>query len=64
MASTAAQDRQVIEVLRGIPLHALAPTKLGHPRHPLYLKASCRPIPFAGSLATRCTAITAGTIRR
>jgi hypothetical protein len=63
-ASPAAQDRQLLELLRGIPLHALALTKLGHPRHPLYLKASCRPIPFAGSLAMRCTAVMAGTIGR
>jgi hypothetical protein len=56
------RDRQVLELLRGIPLHALALTKLGHPRHPLYLKGSRRPIPFAGSLATRCAAVMAETI--
>jgi hypothetical protein len=56
------RDRQVIELLRGIPLHALALTKMGHPRHPLYLKGTCRPIPFAGSLAVRCAAVMAGTI--
>jgi Protein of unknown function (DUF1643) len=56
------RDRQILELLRGIPLHALALTKMGHPRHPLYLKGSCRPIPFAGSLAMRCAAVMAGTI--
>jgi hypothetical protein len=58
------RDRQVIELLRGIPLHALALTKMGHPRHPLYLKGNCRPIPFTGSLATRCAAVMAGAIGR
>jgi hypothetical protein len=56
------RDREVVELLRGIPLHALALTKMGHPRHPLYLKCSCRPIPFAGSLATRCAAAMAGVV--
>ena len=51
------RDRQVLELLRGIPPHALALTKMGHPRHPLYLRGSRRPIPFAGSLAMRCAAI-------
>lgn len=36
------RDRQVIELLWGIPLHALALTKMGHPRHPLYLKGSLK----------------------
>jgi hypothetical protein len=58
------RDRQVLELLRGIPLHALALTKLGHPRHPLYLKGSRRPIPFTGSLAMRCAAVMEGTIGR
>ena len=57
-------DRQVIELLHGIPLRALALTKLGHPRRPLYLKGTCRPVPFTGSLATRCAAVMAGTIGR
>jgi hypothetical protein len=56
------RDRQVVELLRGIPLHALALTKMGHPRHPLYLKTTCRPIPFAGSLATRCAAVMEGVV--
>lgn len=58
------RDHQVVELLRRIPLHALALTKMGHPRHPLYLKASCWPVPFAGSLAARCAAVMAGTIGR
>jgi hypothetical protein len=48
------RDRQVLELLQGIPLHALALTKMGHPRHPLYLKGTCQPIPFIGGLAIRC----------
>jgi hypothetical protein len=56
------RDRQVIELLRGIPLHALALTKMGHPRHPLYLKGSRRPTPFTGSLAMRCAAVMAEAI--
>lgn len=56
------RDREAIELLRGIPLHALAVTKMGHPRHPLYLKGSRRPIPFTGSLAVRCAAVMAETI--
>ena len=55
---------QVVELLRDIPLHALALTRLGHPRHPLYLKGSGPPIPFAGSLATRCATVREGTIGR
>jgi hypothetical protein len=58
------RDRQVIELLQGIPLQALAFTKMGHPRHPLYLQGSCWPIPFTGSLATRCAAVMAVTIGR
>ena len=54
------RDCQVIELLRGTPLHALALTKMGHPRHPLYLKGTCRPIPFIGSLGMRCAAVMAG----
>jgi hypothetical protein len=56
------RDRQALELLRGIPLHALALTRMGHLRHPLYLQGSCRPIPFTGSLAMRCAAVMAGTI--
>jgi hypothetical protein len=56
------RDRQVIELLRGIPLRALALTKMGHPRHPLYLKGTCRLIPFAGSLPARCAAVMAGVV--
>lgn len=56
------RDRQVIKLLRDIPLHALALTKMGHPRHPLYLKGTCRPIAFAGSLATRCATVMAGVV--
>ena len=58
------RDRQVVDLLRGISLHALALTKMGHPRHPLYLKGSCRPIPFTGSLAMRCAAVMAGVAGR
>ncbi|MBW0001533.1 MAG: DUF1643 domain-containing protein [Verrucomicrobia bacterium] len=57
------RDRAVIELLRGIPLHALALSKMGHPRHPLYLKGTCWPMPFAGSLAIRCAAVMAGVVR-
>jgi hypothetical protein len=35
---------------------------MGHPRHPLYLKGTCQPIPFAGSLAMRCAGAMAGII--
>jgi hypothetical protein len=58
------RDRQVLELLRGISLRALALTRMGHPRHPLYLKGSCRPIPFTGSWAARCAAVMAGAIGR
>jgi hypothetical protein len=56
------RDRQVIGLLRDIPLHALALTKMGHPRHPLYLRGTCRPVPFVGSLSTRCAAIMTGVV--
>lgn len=61
-AGTAARTAKLFNCSRGIPLHALALTKRGHPRHPLYLKGTCQPIPFTGSLATRCAAIMAETV--
>lgn len=33
--------------VEGHPLHCLGTTKAGHPKHPLYLKATTEPIPFS-----------------
>lgn len=44
----------VRELLDPVPLHALAVTADGCPRHPLYLKASARPSPWV----TGCSAST------
>ncbi len=35
---------QVLHILRGRPLHVFGLTAGGHPRHPLYLPASARPV--------------------
>jgi len=45
------RGRQMTELLQGIdiPLHCLALTKAGHPKHPLYLKASLKPMHFMPS---------------
>ena len=40
------RDKAVIRLLAG-SLSCLAKTKDGHPRHPLYLKKTLRPFPFA-----------------
>ena len=49
------RDRRVLELLAGIPLHALALTKEGQPRHPLYLKGSCQLTPFSRKLSVPIT---------
>jgi hypothetical protein len=42
--------RQAMWILgSGGKLHCLGTTKDGHPRHPLYLKADTKPVPFGGS---------------
>lgn len=43
--------REVTAMLKGlgVKLHSLGTTKEGHPRHPLYLPATARPIPYGGS---------------
>jgi hypothetical protein len=43
------RDERVRRLFReaNVRLHHLGITKDGHPRHPLYLKADCRPIPFS-----------------
>ncbi len=38
------RDRQVLQLLSAASLHCLGTTKLGQPRHPLYLKADVTPI--------------------
>ena len=41
------RDREVIELLSGNSrLHCLGVTKAGLPRHPLYMRKSCMPIPY------------------
>jgi len=50
-----ARDRaeHVMRMLRGagVALHCLGTTKEGHPKHPLYLASSTKPVPFGGSNA-------------
>ncbi len=42
------RDRQVVDMLNmyGKTLHCLGTTQDGHPKHPLYLAASTKPVPF------------------
>lgn len=40
------RDRQALEMLAGKRLFCLERTRHGHPRHPLYCRASLQPIPF------------------
>lgn len=39
--------KDVVKLLAGVPLYCLERTKMGHPRHPLYCKASLVPTPFS-----------------
>lgn len=38
--------RQVRKLAAGRPVHALALTKDGSPRHPLYMRADAKPVPY------------------
>jgi len=40
------RGRTIVELLRGHPLMCLGQTKGGHPKHPLYLAYSLRPVPY------------------
>jgi len=40
------RDRRALELLAGVPLYCLGPTKAGQPRHPLYVRGNVQPIPF------------------
>ena len=40
------RDTAVLTLLKNRPLHCLGTTHAGHPRHPLYVAADTRPIPF------------------
>jgi len=40
------RDQEVIELLESFDLYHLGMTKDGKPRHPLYIKADTKPIPF------------------
>ena len=43
------RDARVLRMLSkaDVPLHCLGLTKAGHPRHPLYLRAHTKPIPYS-----------------
>lgn len=41
-----ARVRQVLRLVRGIPLYCLGVTKDGHPKHPLYIAASTQLTPW------------------
>jgi hypothetical protein len=45
------RDAAVRALLADRPLHCLGVTRGGHPRHPLYLRAGSRPVPF---VTARC----------
>lgn len=40
------RDKEVKKLLKEVPLYCLELTKLGNPKHPLYVKADTQPIPF------------------
>jgi hypothetical protein len=40
------RNKQVLELLEGIPLHCLEMTRSGQPRHPLYCKGDLVPQPY------------------
>lgn len=42
------RNRAVLALLEGLPLHVLGLTRAGHPRHPLYVPYSARPVPWPG----------------
>lgn len=43
------RDRMVVALLREHALLSLGETRDGHPRHPLYLRGDCKPLPFGGT---------------
>lgn len=44
------REAAVLDLLAGVPLHALALTRGGQPRHPLYLRATSTPFPWPAGL--------------
>jgi hypothetical protein len=41
------RDNRALALLAGKPLHCLGLSKMGHPKHPLYLRADLQPTPWA-----------------
>jgi hypothetical protein len=49
-AAAEKRAREVMAMLKdvGVKLHCLGTTKEGHPKHPLYLRADTKPVPYGG----------------